>query len=82
MRNEDPLSNYNIKPGNTIYMIKGSPIHYTRNRPRESNSAGLSEQAGPGVPTNLSAPDSEGSWVSGVEISEPDGVASFTFQFI
>ncbi|TVY28331.1 Ubiquitin domain-containing protein [Lachnellula hyalina] len=56
MKNEDVLSKYNIKSGNTIHMVKSAQSNVAQN-PAASPSAatGAAARSAPGVPTNMAA---------------------------
>jgi ubiquilin len=54
MKNEEPLSTYKIKAGNTIHMVKSAPSNATQNPASASTPAG-SAPAAAGVPTNMAA---------------------------
>lgn len=55
MKNEDPLSKYNIKSGNTIHMVKSAQSNVAQNPASPSASTGSAARSAPGVPTNMAA---------------------------
>ncbi|KAF4635449.1 hypothetical protein G7Y89_g2647 [Cudoniella acicularis] len=58
MKNEDPLSKYNIKAGNTIHMVKSAQSNIAQNPANSATAApagGSAPRAAPGVPTNMAA---------------------------
>lgn len=54
MKNEEPLSTYKIKAGNTIHMVKSAQSNINQN-PAASSSTASSAPAAAGVPTNMAA---------------------------
>jgi ubiquilin len=52
MKNEEPLSTYKIKAGNTIHMVKSAQSNAAQN---SANSGGAATGSAPGVPTNMAA---------------------------
>ncbi|KAM3065412.1 hypothetical protein ACMFMG_011466 [Clarireedia jacksonii] len=54
MKNEEPLSTYKIKAGNTIHMVKSAPSNAAQN-PASSASSSGAPRAAAGVPTNMAA---------------------------
>src|SRR5579862_9444852 len=54
MKNEEPLSTYKIKTGNTIHMVKSAQSNVNQN-PASSSSTASSAPAAAGVPTNMAA---------------------------
>jgi ubiquilin len=56
MKNEEPLSTYKIKPGNTIHMVKSAQSNATQN-PVNAGTSGTASAApaAAGVPTNMAA---------------------------
>jgi len=56
MKNEDPLSKYNIKSGNTIHMVKSAQSNVAQNPAASPGAAtGSAARSAPGVPTNMAA---------------------------
>ncbi|RDL33186.1 Uncharacterized protein BP5553_08625 [Venustampulla echinocandica] len=58
MKNEDALSKYNIKAGNTIHMVKSAQSNIAQNPAAGGAAAagvGSTARAAPGVPTNMAA---------------------------
>jgi len=54
MKNEEPLSTYKIKAGNTIHMVKSAPSNAAQN-PAAAASPSGAPRAAAGVPTNMAA---------------------------
>ncbi|RFU23693.1 hypothetical protein B7463_g12644, partial [Scytalidium lignicola] len=54
MKNEEPLSTYKIKPGNTVHMVKSAQSNVAQN-PAGASTAGSAPRATPAVPTNMAA---------------------------
>ncbi|KAH8813207.1 hypothetical protein F5884DRAFT_820837 [Xylogone sp. PMI_703] len=54
MKNEEPLSTYKIKPGNTVHMVKSAQSNAAQN-PAGASAAGSTPRATPAVPTNMAA---------------------------
>ena len=52
MKNEEPLSTYKIKAGNTIHMVKSAQSNAAQN---PANSGAAAPGSAPGVPTNMAA---------------------------
>ncbi|TVY33288.1 Ubiquitin domain-containing protein [Lachnellula occidentalis] len=56
MKNEDVLSKYNIKSGNTIHMVKSAQSNVAQNPAGSPAPAtGAAARSAPGVPTNMAA---------------------------
>ncbi|TVY56121.1 Deubiquitination-protection protein dph1 [Lachnellula suecica] len=55
MKNEDALSKYNIKAGNTIHMVKSAQSNVAQNPASPATAAGSAPRSAPGVPTNMAA---------------------------
>lgn len=58
LKNEDALSKYNIKAGNTIHMVKSAQSNISQNPAAggaAAAAAGSAARAAPGVPTNMAA---------------------------
>lgn len=55
MKNEDPLSKYNIKAGNTIHMVKSAASNAAQNPTGAASATGGAPRAAAGVPTNMAA---------------------------
>jgi ubiquilin len=56
MKDEDPLSKYKIKAGNTIHMVKSAASNAAQNPANAgASAAGGAPRAAPGVPTNMAA---------------------------
>lgn len=55
MKNEEPLSTYKIKAGNTIHMVKSAQSNATQNPASASASPSGAPRAAAGVPTNMAA---------------------------
>ena len=55
MKNEDPLSKYNIKPGNTIHMVKSAASNASQAPTAGAAATGGAPRAPTGVPTNMAA---------------------------
>jgi ubiquilin len=54
MKNEEPLSTYKIKAGNTIHMVKSAPSNAAQT-PAAAASPSGAPRAAAGVPTNMAA---------------------------
>ena len=58
LKDPDPLSNYNIKEGHTVHLVKGAASNQRQN-PASGSTAGTSgtgpSAAATGVPTNIAA---------------------------
>ncbi|KAH6669334.1 hypothetical protein B0J14DRAFT_641240 [Halenospora varia] len=55
MKNEDPLSKYNIKAGNTIHMVKSAQSNIKQNPESSASPSGGAPRAAAGVPQNMAA---------------------------
>lgn len=57
MKNEEPLSTYKIKTGNTIHMVKSAQSNAAQNQVSAgaSSTPGSAPRAAAGVPTNMAA---------------------------
>ena len=57
LKNEEPLSKYNIKTGNTIHMVKSAQSNTVQNTANTASSTvpGSAPRAAAGVPTNMAA---------------------------
>lgn len=55
MKNEEPLSTYKIKAGNTIHMVKSAPSNAAQNPASSGASPSGAPRAAAGVPTNMAA---------------------------
>ena len=55
MKNEEPLSTYKIKTGNTIHMVKSAQSNAAQNPANANTTAAGSTPAAAGVPTNMAA---------------------------
>ena len=55
MKNEEPLSTYKIKPGNTVHMVKSAASNVAQTPSSSGASVPGSSGAAPGVPTNMAA---------------------------
>lgn len=57
MKDGEPLTTYNIKPGNTIHMVKSALSNVAQNPTNAGavNSTGSAPRAASGVPTNMAA---------------------------
>lgn len=55
MKNEEPLSTYKIKAGNTIHMVKSAQSNAAQNPASSSASPSGAPRAAAGVPTNMAA---------------------------
>lgn len=55
MKNEEPLSTYKIKAGNTIHMVKSAQSNAAQNPASSSSSPSGAPRAAAGVPTNMAA---------------------------
>lgn len=55
MKNEEPLSTYKIKPGNTIHMVKSAQSNAAQNPAGSSSTTGSAAPTAAGVPTNMAA---------------------------
>jgi len=62
MKNEEPLSTYKIKSGNTVHLVKSAASNPTPQPPASSTST----PAAPQVPTNMSAGTSAGNLLAGL----------------
>ena len=55
MKNEEPLSTYKIKAGNTIHMVKSAQSNAAQNPASATPTAAGLAPAAAGVPTNMAA---------------------------
>lgn len=64
MKNEEPLSTYKIKAGNTVHMVKSAASNVAQNPANTSTSEVV--RAAPGVPTNMAAGTSASNPLAGL----------------
>lgn len=55
MKNEEKLSFYKIKEGNTIHMVKSAPSNAAQNPANAGATSGSQARPAAGVPTNMAA---------------------------